>query len=328
MDFVRRAAGMSSSRISRSSANAVEVIDVDNVTKESGRKRVREVPEIGDTKAGMDAGEGPWVNDDLADIPVSMVDLNIDLENVRMKALDRENAKFLALSVEIQNQLVRAVARLCLFRGTRKETLSRAIISDVLNKIDPDYKKHVSACLERAQKLLFEASGYMLLTAADIKGLKEGKKDDLYLVNTLMSTNKRRTLVSVLPDVNRAYFGFIFIVFHILLNASGHRMSINDLYREIRKLEPRFPETMNISTVRAENTTASAVEELEESFVSLINRMKKEHYIVLTKSSDAEADQNDSKSLVEYGPRFYLEVRNYYGINYLRSFFKPLSFAF
>ncbi|KAJ1409250.1 hypothetical protein B484DRAFT_456134 [Ochromonadaceae sp. CCMP2298] len=230
--------------------------------------------------------------------------LKFDTRGSVFKVSGKEEDQFAKVANDAQKQLVKAVVRSFLMKGGRLEVTKRSALADLLGKIDPAYKKLVTAVLARAQVELKEVFGYALVSGDRIQGLPGGKKDEYYVTSSLLSTNLAQ-LIGVGSSSSSGgdpQFGFRLMVLLAILMAPGQKITLLDLLRQMRGADPRFPQ--DIST--GSHAKALAVPELGEDFIGLINRMKKEHYLGLTKDENDAADQ--SKAVYSLGPRFYLDV--------------------
>jgi hypothetical protein len=86
----------------------------------------------------------------------------------------------------------KAVVRLFLTKGCKREVVKRKDVADVLDKIDSTYKKHASYLIAEAKKELELRFGYSIIngqvlesTTAEEKELNKSKKDDFYVINNI-----------------------------------------------------------------------------------------------------------------------------------------------
>lgn len=191
----------------------------------------------------------------------------------------------------------------------------------MLASIDPECKKHVTAVLAEVQTVLLRTTGYLLVPGDAIRGYRQGKHDEFYLVNTLLEnksngTNTSRNEAEIARSIllrNRSqsatiFHAFKFVVFHLILNGTGKQVALSEILRELRKLEGRFQATISQSELKSSSSkdVLQAVPELEDHLLGLLARMQREQYVVVAKD---EADHSDvMKTLYSFGPRFHLEI--------------------
>jgi hypothetical protein len=150
--------------------------------------------------------------------------------------------------------------------------INRLKVQEVLEKIDSEYKKLANAVLAIAAQELKDVFGYQLVTGQELIGMKDGKKDEYFLLNT--SGSKRLRTLLAQADKSGAYFGFMTVVLFSVLMAPSERVSCANLLTNVRKVDPRFP--LHIATSKnAHSATALAIPELGDDFLGLLNRMKK-----------------------------------------------------
>lgn len=188
---------------------------------------------------------------------------------------EKKVRKFELLSKEAQNLCIKAVSRLFLFRGTKQEVVTRANILDTLAKIDSEYKTHCDVILEKAQELVLNLTGYLIIDGENIKGCKSASKTDYYLVNT-MESSILRSILAEHEDVKRhALNGFAFAVYHSIFNSPGYAIQARDLLQNIRKLDGRFPETSLQIVQKSSSVSALSVPELQSDFLGLLQELRK-----------------------------------------------------
>jgi hypothetical protein len=208
-------------------------------------------------------------------------------------ALEKEMDKFHKLSADAQALCVKSVVRLFVMKGTilacpifaacsdskmstvsgaRREMINRLKVQEVLEKIDSEYKKLANAVLAISAQELKDVFGYQLVTGQELVGMKDGKKDEYFLLST--SGSKRLRTLLAQADKSGAYFGFMTVVLFSVLMAPSERVSCANLLTNVRKVDPRFP--LHIATSKnAHSATALAIPELGDDFLGLLNRMKK-----------------------------------------------------
>lgn len=214
-------------------------------------------------------------------------DSTYDLETVLYEVNEKKARKFEALSLEAQQQCIRAISRLFLFRGSKREVITRGQLLEYLGKIDLEYKAHCDVVLEKVQEVLLGSTGYLIVDGASIRGCNSGSKNDYYLVNTL---NKHENLQQILSwhwaeegqgtatmtavGKSSAFSAFALIVFHSIFNSPAYTILCKDLLRNLRKVDSRFPESLPSHSSKS-SATSAPIRELEEDFLSLLSRLKK-----------------------------------------------------
>jgi len=225
-------------------------------------------------------------------------------------ATAKELAAFDKLSDQAQKQCIRSVSRLFIFKGGRKEVVPRATISDCLSKVDPEFKKYTNAVLSQVQTLLLQSLGYRLVSAVDIKGLQDPKATDFYVTSALYSPSLATLLhagrsAADSESSNDTYVALMHGVFMVLLTSVGRRSTAADLLRQLRKIDPRLPEAMPARASK-QAVASCRLPGLGEDFLGLLERMRREGFLVAEKS-EQEAD-DASRTTFIFGPRFHLEV--------------------
>ena len=179
----------SSSSSQRSSARLTGNSSNSNTANELRNTRKRPVEEV----VIDEDNEVP--NTDNAIEEVVKVPRKFDVSEFLFQPNVKDNHKFESLTPAVQGQCVKAVSRLFVMKGARKETIPRRMIIDVLNEIDPDYKKHVGVVLSRVQQLLLQSLGYAIVSADCIIGMKNGKSDEYYVTNNLTNPKLLKLLI-------------------------------------------------------------------------------------------------------------------------------------
>jgi hypothetical protein len=141
-------------------------------------------------------------------------------------------------------------------------------------------------------------------------------------------------LSELASSTDRAYFGFAFVVFHILWSYDRRSATEPDILRKLRKLEARFPDTITLGSGASSGTRGNvAVPALGDDFMGLLGRMLKGGYIAAVKNDAGEdldregatlgnAKKERKATLYTFGDRFYLE----FGVEKLvKSYFYALS---
>jgi hypothetical protein len=261
--------------------------------KMTTRKRAKDVIAVDDSDEDMASSKTRRVVDRNSDL----LEINDDEENEtdqkrsRLQNIERESCyefesavfegnakkvqKFENLSKEAQEQCIKTICRLFVFRGTRKEVITRTALLDALAKIEPEYKSHCDVILERTQERLLNLTGYLIIDGGNIKGCKNGSKTDYYLVNAMDSLALKNILMEDQSNSGqKAVDGFAFVVFHAIFNSPGSSIRMKDLLRNVRKLDSRFPESSLQHTAKSA-MTAVPIKELENDFLGLLNHLKK-----------------------------------------------------
>ena len=199
-----------------------------------------------------------------------------------MKVSDKDMTNWNKLNQDAQNLCVKRTVRYILFRSSKKESISRDKIADVLHSIDSTYKKLINPCLQKASKLLKDDFGYDLVLESDIIGLESSKpKTNYYLMNSLKSFQ----LANILANLNhdKAYTAFCYIVLVAIFTSPNRSATMESIISSLRLIDPRLSNSTNSSKARlstsseqnAASSTRVSVPELNNDFVGLIQRMKK-----------------------------------------------------
>ena len=212
---------------------------------------------------------------------------------------NKESDSWDGLSKDVKSQCLKAVVRLLMTKAARGEPVTRANLSEVLGKVgDGAYKKHVSMAVNNAAQEVFSMSGFQLSSCLHMKG----RKDEYILFSRLKSPKLQEVLAEL--SSNDAYLGFVFVVLQIINTASGRKLELDAILRQVRKIDNRFPDVERGGGSKKGDTCA--VPELKDSFTGLITRMEKERYIAKVKD-DAAKSSEDAKKIYELGPRFFAE---------------------
>jgi hypothetical protein len=212
---------------------------------------------------------------------------------------NKESDSWDGLSKDVKSQCLKALVRLLMTKAARGEPVTRANLSEVLGKVgDGAYKKHVSMAVNNAAQEVFSMSGFQLSSCLHMKG----RKDEYILFSRLKSPKLQEVLAEL--SSNDAYLGFVFIVLQIINTASGRKLELDAILRQVRKIDNRFPDVERGGGSKKGDTCA--VPELKDSFTGLIARMEKERYIAKVKD-DAAKSSEDAKKIYELGPRFFAE---------------------
>jgi hypothetical protein len=131
--------------------------------------------------------------------------------------------------------------------------------------------------LAKAYHRLNKILGFTVVTTEAILGFKAGndkKQDEYYLTNNLRSDKLQRILSTASSQTSGgAWFGFMVIIFFNIYTAHGKRAAVEDLLVAVRKIDKRFPATLNVR--KREGDESLPVPELGDDFLGLLARMKK-----------------------------------------------------
>lgn len=202
----------------------------------------------------------------------------------RLEPTDRQIDTWSRILPEAKAQCLKAVVRLLVMKGARKELISRPHIGECLGKVDSTYKKHIDVVLMESQKILEDVFGYTLITGDEVRGIgskkdevgaAEGKKDEFFVFNILKSTRMLSSL-SELADDEAAFTGFCYVIFQILLTSPGKSADAKTILQKLRKVDSRFPETLlGRPKSSSASSKANPVPELKDDFLGLMGQMKK-----------------------------------------------------
>ena len=237
-------------------------------------------------KSNTGNNEIPRVDEDLRQPKVFEINAS-DLAAVvlvKPEPTDRQRDTWTRILPEAKAQCVKAVVRLLVMKGARKEPVSRSHISDCLGKVDSTYKKHIDVVIVESQSILEDVFGYTLITGDEVRGLggkkdevggAEGKKDEFFIFNILKSPRMLSSL-SELADDEAAFTGFCYVIFQILLTSPGKAADAKTVLQKLRKVDSRFPETLlGRPKSSSASNKANPVPELKDDFLGLMGQMKK-----------------------------------------------------
>eukprot|EP01035_Chromulina_nebulosa_P010759 gene10759-14427_t len=157
-----------SSRINRTSSTSSGIIAVEpEVGKEASSSSSSSSRQKRKSVDPVDEYEG---NADRNIFSNMTLGVNYRIKNISVSP--KELSNFGKLSEDAQKNCIKAVSRLFVLKGGRKESVARAAVTEALGKVDETFKKHSSAVLSLVQTQLRDMLGYDLLSAADIKGLQ------------------------------------------------------------------------------------------------------------------------------------------------------------
>lgn len=182
--------------------------------------------------------------------------------------------------------------------------IHKKTVTDQLDKIDSEYKKHANMVISIAQDQLDQLFGYTLVCGSD---LPDGKQDDYYLTSNLLIKPLLEQLQQHQTERDTSYYGFMIVILFSILFAPAQKSSCKDLLADVRLLDPRFPSLLS-NTKSSSNSNSSssssssavdketqselqddvdptanakgskgslAVPELHDDFMGLLNRMRK-----------------------------------------------------
>jgi hypothetical protein len=110
----------------------------------------------------------------------------------------------------------------------------------VLDKIDSTYKKLLQAFMPEVQQRVHNVSGYLIITSTQIRGATFEKDDEFYLFNTVTQAHVR-PLMTVLTEDDLSFHGFMFVVFHILMDSPANEIGQAALVDRLHAIDHRFP---------------------------------------------------------------------------------------
>ena len=210
---------------------------------------------------------------------------------------------------EAQKVCVREIVRLFLMKGGRKEAVTRKNISDALGAVDEQYKKCLNSVVQEVQLEMKKCFGYALTVINDQQQDDRNKKKDAdyYLFNIVRSPKLQEILAETSAS-NSAWLGFVFVVLQSINTSPGKSIDSSRLLRNIRELDPRFPETATTAV-----SDSVPVPELGADFASLMKRMQKEKYVVMEKEeAKGEGEHNRISYVIVRGLICWLE--DYYSV--------------
>mmetsp|Transcript_11038 Transcript_11038/g.18018 ORF Transcript_11038/g.18018 Transcript_11038/m.18018 type:complete len:400 (+) Transcript_11038:91-1290(+) len=218
------------------------------------------------------------------------------------------------LSESQQSQIVKVVSRLLLFKGTTNDKVTPSHVKDVLAKINQSYQIHSQVALREAQKFLKDTFGYNVETVRvqPERNAKQTKDavSAIFVVNDVRSSVLQKILSqqthSLADPLLAGYKAFCHVVFMSIWTAPGRAIDMQQLLRNVRKVDPRFPEALPNSTGKQSARTSSGIDELAGlGFPALVQRMAKEGYVKETKDA---SDSSIGRRSISFGPRFFVEV--------------------
>lgn len=230
----------------------------------------------------------------------------------RTTVFAKKQMQFERISREAQENCVKAIYRLMVFKGSRKEVVTSKHIADELATLDAAYRKFTSVVAYEVRKLFATGiTGYRMISGDEIVAPEgsRGKKDEFFIVNGLSSAKLQQALAA--PAHHSADYSFMLMVFFAILTAPGQRITFDQLLQQMHHTDSRFPQTIQHqqraqASADAERRANLALPELSDDFVGLLNRMKKEGYVDVTK--DAQDARDLGKQVYTFGTRFYLEI--------------------
>lgn len=216
------------------------------------------------------------------------------------KLSDKDEFKWQNLSKDAQKMCLKTLVRYFLFRASKGETITRVVIAEQLSKAG-DFKAHVAAATHHASVILEREFGYVVVNGSDIIGNTEDKPSDKASEKSERSNNyficNSKTdsprLLHALVDSrgDAAWVGFMYAVLSLILVSPNNRAKLEDIRRQLRVIDSRFPETSTKTTrgssrvdkdeddpedaKRGRDGKTVAVPELQDELEGLIARMKK-----------------------------------------------------
>lgn len=194
----------------------------------------------------------------------------------KLEATEKQGNTWGRISNEVQVLCVKTITRLILMKGTRKEAVTRTHISESLGKLDKEYRKHVDIVMTLAQASLEANFGYTVTSGDEVRGLKDedGKKEDYYVFNMLQSS-KLQDILSERNSEEAAFNGFCFVIFQILFTSPGKEAELKAIYKKVRDVDSRFPETLLEKSKSTSQKKACPIPELKDDFLGLISKMRR-----------------------------------------------------
>ena len=227
-------------------------------------------------------------------------------DDVCFKVTEKQMNDFQAMSPEIQTQLVKTALRVCLMKGGRNEVINRASdIGAALGALDTSYKKAVPAVLAKTQTVLEKHFGLGLISEGGLTGVESPNDGKLYMFNLLKAPRLAAVLAEHDPD--KPFKGFAFIVMHIIWSSPGRVVSQENMLKELRNVDHRFPTNVGKNAGVRDKQAAVAIAELGQDFLGLMGRCKKEGYVVQSRAEGSNKDDENSV-LYSLGSRFFAEV--------------------
>jgi hypothetical protein len=240
------------------------------------------------------------------------------------------------MSQPAQEQCIKAVSRLFLFKGSRRETIRRDHVLDTLGALDVSYKKVANVALAKAQHQLLTNTGYALVHTDAILGMPKAEVGAKAAANAeYMLTNslKQPQLLRIVADANvfQGYPGFVALVLLAVFTAPQRKMKVRDIHARVRLVDLEVPDTLRSGS--GEKGKTNPMQGFDHDFLGLLAQMKKERYIVPDKEADkggavagaaasAESVSGDAGAhTYTLGPRFYLDIgkkqllRSYFAAN-------------
>ncbi len=126
--------------------------------------------------------------------------------------------------------------------------------------------------MPEVQKRVNDISGFIMIQGDHIKGYDNEKSDQYYFFyNAIQKPNLRNILLTSMSQRDTAFHGFMFVVFHIIINAPSSKVKQSELVLKLNSVDSRFSSNLNVGL----SASAKApIEELGDNLKSLILRMK------------------------------------------------------
>lgn len=273
MSTRRSARGSSSSSYSRNDSADATVRDGG---VHQANKRVRHgVPAAASRKAGDDEEEeeeDPAEQFNFANVPHKF-----DPVAYTFKLNQNDLYKWESIDEAARNQCVKAVSRLFLFKGSRREIIKQNQVLDALEKLDKNYRKLANAVLFHVQGQLFNAMGYVIVSTENIigaKGLvpKSGTTAEYFLTNGLQDPQLLKILNNAC--LNPSYQAFLIVVLLAIYTAPQRKLQVRDILTYVRQIDPRFPASISANS-KVTGSTSGGIGDLGADFLGLIHQMKK-----------------------------------------------------
>ena len=238
--------------------------------------------------------------------PVNLKDEGVKLCN---QLTEREKRDWITLDEDTQQKLVKIATRVFLFKGSRNESIAKAKdISSAIEKVNVQYKKYTNAAIAESQKVLDNSFGFGLISEDVLLGASGSNLKTKYMLfSNISSTHLSEVLANQRTQEENAYKGFVWAVTQALFCSPGKRMTAEELLKELRKLDSRFPASISEKDSKNKSTAAYAVPELGNDFLGLLRRMTIESYLSIEKDTSSVPGE-DSISYYSIGNRTLVEI--------------------
>lgn len=238
------------------------------------------------------------------------------------KPTDKELNYWNQLSNELKNQFLKSIIRFFLMKGmlfpfitvmylkiiyyiaSKNENISRSHIIDTLKPIGNEYRQVTNAILYNAQEKLYNVFGYIVCQSKRILLNHNGKNDEYFLSNAIKSP-KLQSIIHNQHENTKAFRAFVFLVCQFIYVSPGKSIDAASLLKHLNMLDSRFPVTILIDDKKQNKNKATApIPELDDNFLGLMNRMKRQGFVTSPKEDETEP----GRVKYELGPRFYNDV--------------------